>query len=117
MESRCGQAADRSRPTGSGATGGVLPAVLALAGAGLVAVLLHQPMFLIFGAIGAIVAFGTWGGQRISLFHRRRRDARDHQEEMLRFEAAVDSQRDAFVAHHRCERLDTSDGEARRSRV
>ena len=90
----------------------MLPAVLALAGAGLVAVLLHQPMFLIFGAIGAIVAFGTWGGQRISLFHRRRRDARDHQEEMLRFEAAVDSQREAYVAHHRCERLDTRDGEA-----
>ena len=90
-----------SCPTGSSTTGGVLPALLALAGAGLVAVLLHQPMFLIFGAIGAIVAFGTWGGQRISSFHRRRRDIREHQEEMRRFEAAVDSQRDEFVAHHR----------------
>ena len=48
-------------------SGGVLPAVLALAASGLVSVLLHQPMFLIFGALGAIVAFATWGGQRIGI--------------------------------------------------
>ena len=94
----------------------MLPALLALAGAGLVAVLLHQPMFLIFGAIGAIVAFGTWGGQRISLFNRRRRDTRDHHDELLRFEAAVDAQREQYVGHHRSQRLDSSDGAVRRSK-
>jgi S-DNA-T family DNA segregation ATPase FtsK/SpoIIIE len=46
-------------------SGGVLPALLALGGAGLVAVVFRQPMFLLFGMIGAFVAFGTWGGQRI----------------------------------------------------
>ena len=69
-------------------SGGVLPALLALAGSGLVAVVLHQPMFLIFGALGAIVAFGTWGGQRFTVFHRRRRDARARDEEVAEFERA-----------------------------
>ena len=87
-------------PVGSSA-GGVLPALLALGGAGLVAVLLHQPMFLIFGAIGAIVAFGTWGGQRISLSLRRRRNARDQHAEQVEFEAAVGAQRVEYVNHHR----------------
>jgi DNA segregation ATPase FtsK/SpoIIIE, S-DNA-T family len=81
-------------------SGGVLPALLALGGSGLVAVVLNQPMFLIFGALGAIVAFGTWGGQRFTVFHRRRRDTRARQEEVAQFEAAVDAQRAAFVAHH-----------------
>jgi DNA segregation ATPase FtsK/SpoIIIE, S-DNA-T family len=84
-----------------GATsGGVLPALLALAGSGLVAVLLHQPMFLIFGVLGAIVAFGTWGGQRFSVFRRRRRDARTRQHEGAEFESAVAAQRAGFVDHH-----------------
>jgi DNA segregation ATPase FtsK/SpoIIIE, S-DNA-T family len=81
-------------------SGGVLPAILALAGSGLVAVLLHQPMFLIFGALGAIVAFGAWGGQRFTVFHRRRRDAKARHEEVAEFERAVGSQRAGFVAHH-----------------
>ena len=81
-------------------SGGVLPALLALGGAGLVAVLLHQPMFLIFGALGAIVAFGTWGGQRFTMFHRRRRDRRSRLEEVAEYEVAVDAQRAGYVAHH-----------------
>ena len=82
-------------------SGGVLPALLALAGAGLVAVLLHQPMFLIFGALGAIVAFGTWGGQRFTVFRRRRNDVRTRLAEMADFEQAIESQRIGFVDHHR----------------
>lgn len=81
-------------------SGGLLPALLALAGSGLVAVLLHQPMFLVFGVIGAFVAFGTWGGQRINVLHRRRRDAQARREATSTFEAAVESQRTGFIAHH-----------------
>jgi S-DNA-T family DNA segregation ATPase FtsK/SpoIIIE len=81
-------------------SGGVLPALLALAGSGLVAVILHQPMFLIFGALGAIVAFGTWGGQRFTVFHRRRRDASARDEEVAEFERAVSAQRAGFILHH-----------------
>ena len=90
--------ADRSDRDEPG--GGMLPALLALAGAGLVAVLLHQPMFLLFGALGAIVAVGTWGGQRISGFRRRRHDAMTREEDAATFERAVESQRLGFVAHH-----------------
>ncbi len=85
------------RETGSG---GVLPALLALAGSGLIAVLLHQPMFVLFGALGAIVALGTWGGQRITVFHRRRRDKAAREREVAEFERAVEGQRLGFVAHH-----------------
>ncbi len=81
-------------------SGGLLPAVLALAGSALVAVLLHQPMFLVFGVIGAFVAFGTWGGHRISLFQRRRRQAHARRQDAREFEAAVESQRAGFIAHH-----------------
>ena len=89
------QLADRSATSG-----GVLPALLALAGSGLVAVLLHQPMFLMFGALGAIVALGTWGGQRFSMFHRRRREVRTRLDETAQFECAAEAQRAGFVAHH-----------------
>ncbi|HEX3088776.1 MAG TPA: FtsK/SpoIIIE domain-containing protein, partial [Ilumatobacteraceae bacterium] len=82
-------------------TGGVLPAMLALAGSGVMAVLLHQPMFLMFGALGAIVAFGTWGGQRFSMFRRGRRDVRARHDEAAAFDRAVAAQRAGFVAHHR----------------
>ncbi len=81
-------------------SGGVLPALLALAGAGLVAALLHQPMFLIFGALGAVVAFGTWGGQRFTMFNRRRRDRRSRMEDLARYEIAVAAQRAGYVTHH-----------------
>ena len=81
-------------------SGGVVPALLALAGSGLIAVLLHQPMFLVFGALGAIVAFGTWGGQRITMLRRRRRDTLTAQDELAEYESAVAAQRTAFVAHH-----------------
>ncbi len=88
------------RMAGTEVTGALLPAVLALAGSGLIAVLLHQPMFLLFGALGAIVAFGTWGGQRISFVRHRRRDAKRQHDEVAEFERAVAAQRSAFLAHH-----------------
>ncbi|MDP9465506.1 MAG: FtsK/SpoIIIE domain-containing protein [Actinomycetota bacterium] len=87
------------RPARGETSGGILPAVLALAGSGLVAALLHQPMFLLFGALGAIVAFGTWGGQRITVFRRRRRDERARHDETAQFERAVEAQRAGFIAH------------------
>src|SRR6202007_160991 len=58
----------------SESSGGLLPAILALAGSGVLAMLVHQPMFLLFGAIGAIAAFGTWGGQQITSLRRHRRN-------------------------------------------
>jgi S-DNA-T family DNA segregation ATPase FtsK/SpoIIIE len=78
----------------------VLPAVLALAGAALVALVFRQPMFLLFGTIGAFVAFGTWGGQRIGSVRRLRHHRRAREAQTTAFVAAVESQRLEFVAHH-----------------
>ncbi len=65
----------RDRPASGEPIGGLLPALLALAGSGLLALLVQQPMFFLFGAIGAIAAFGTWGGQQIHVFRRGKRAA------------------------------------------
>ncbi|HEX2783389.1 MAG TPA: FtsK/SpoIIIE domain-containing protein, partial [Ilumatobacteraceae bacterium] len=62
--------------------------------------LVHQPMFLLFGAIGAIAAFGTWGGQQIHVFRRRRHDAENREAEFARFERSVARQRANFLQHH-----------------
>ncbi|MEO6156097.1 MAG: FHA domain-containing protein, partial [Ilumatobacteraceae bacterium] len=70
------------------ATGGLLPAVLGLVGSAAVAVAMRQPMFLIFGALGAMVAFGSWLAQRLGLVRRNRRGARSHRRDAQVF--AVD---------------------------
>src|SRR3954470_28191 len=88
-----------AQPERSQASGGVLPAVLALAGAALVAILFRQPMFLLFGVIGAFVAFGTWGGQRMGMVRRRRHDVRAHREQTDAYASSVETQRLEFVAH------------------
>jgi hypothetical protein len=51
-----------------------VPALLGLAGAGLVAALLRQPMFLVFGTLGALVALGSWAAQVVAGRRRRRRE-------------------------------------------
>ena len=91
--------AERAAPADS--TGGLLPAMLALSGSGLLALLMHQPLFLLFGAIGAIAALGTWGGQRINGLRRRNRDTQAHVTELTRFDEAVAAQRAGFL-EHRC---------------
>jgi S-DNA-T family DNA segregation ATPase FtsK/SpoIIIE len=81
-------------------TGGLLPALLALGGSGLLALLMHQPLFLVFGAIGAVAAFGTWGGQRVNVLRRRNRDGHAHALEVERFAEAVAAQRLGYCEHH-----------------
>lgn len=53
-------------PARGTSSGGLVPALLGLAGAGAIALLLQQPMFLLFGALGAMVAIGSWVAQRIA---------------------------------------------------
>ena len=53
-------------PTRPDPPGGLVPALLGLAGAGLIALVLRQPMFVIFGALGAMVGVGSWVAQRIA---------------------------------------------------
>ncbi len=80
--------------------GGLMPALLGVAGAAVMAVLLHQLMFLLFGVMGALVAVGSWVAQHVA---RRRRHARDrHQHELAQHvhHEACAADRAAFVAAH-----------------
>ena len=80
--------------------GGLLPAALGLGGAGVIALVLHQPMFLLFGALGSVVAVGSWVAQRVAARRARRRRAAEHTAAVTAYHRAVDDDRDAFVRAH-----------------
>ena len=52
--------------------GGVLPALVGVAGAGAVAAVTRQPMFVLFGVVGAVVAAVTWIAGRLAYRRARR---------------------------------------------
>ena len=81
--------------------GGLLPAVLGLVGAAAVALLLRQPMFVLFGAIGALVAVGSWVGQHVAARRARRRRHAEHAAALVAFDAAERAELDAFIRNHR----------------
>lgn len=62
----CELTAPGDAPVRDLSSGGLVPAALGLAGAGAIALILGQPMFLLFGALGATVAIGSWATQRIA---------------------------------------------------
>ncbi len=80
-------------PTPTPRHGGLLPAVLGLAGSAAIAAVMHQAMFLIFGALGSLVAIAAWAGQRIAAERADRRALRAHEEATRRSAVALD---DAF---------------------
>ena len=79
---------------------GLVPALLGLAGAGAIAVLLRQPMFLLFGALGGMVALGSWGAQRIATHRSRRRASRAHAEAHAHYVDQVARDRESFRRFH-----------------
>ena len=82
-------------------SGGLLPAVLALAGSGVGGGAVAPADVPVFGALGAFVAFGTWGGQRITRVPSRVGARRGAPRTRRRSSTgAVESQRAGFVAHH-----------------
>lgn len=87
--------APRPSATPSALHGGLLPAVLGVAGAAALALLFDQLMFLLFGAMGALVAFGTWLAQRVGLLRSRRSAAAADKFALDTFVAALTDQRDA----------------------
>ncbi len=80
-------------PPGSRRTTGLMPAAVALAGAGVMAALLHQPLFLVFAGIGALTAVVSWAAQVVGERRTRRRQVA---------RAVADGQRFAedLAAHH-----------------
>ncbi|MCB0956963.1 MAG: hypothetical protein KDB12_12470, partial [Ilumatobacter sp.] len=75
--------------------GGLLPAVLGVAGAGVVSVIVAQPMFLLFGALGGTVAIGSWTAQWWSGRRRHRQAAQVHRQDTADHAAAVAAARAA----------------------
>ena len=80
-------------------SGGLVPALFAIGAAAVLAIVLRQPMFLAFGALGGLVAVGSWAAQRMGLRRRRRRSRRDVEHDRARFVAAESALRAAFVEH------------------
>ena len=79
---------------------GLVPALLGLAGAGAIAVVLQQPMFLLFGALGGLVALGSWGAQRIGSLRSRKRAAIAFATAHAQYVVAVERDRQAFRRFH-----------------
>lgn len=89
------------RERAAGATGGgLVPTILAVAGAGAIALLLHQLMFLLFGLMGALVAVGTWVTQRTGATRSRRAAVREHERAMADFADALRTQRRSAKCVH-----------------
>ena len=81
--------------------GGLVPALLGLAGSAAIAVLLHQPMFLLFGALGGLVAVGSWVTQWLAQRGRRRRDAAGHRAAIAAHQAATLDELERFRHYRR----------------
>jgi len=77
--------------------GGLLPAILGVAGAALISVIVAQPMFLLFGALGATVAIGSWVAQWWAGRRRHRQALRAHREAVGQHTIAVVAARSAAV--------------------
>lgn len=84
------------RPTPAG----LVPALAGVAGAGVLALLLHQPMFLVLGSIGALVAVAGWVAQWLAARRGRRTDQHAARNALAAFATALQEQRAARLAHH-----------------
>ncbi len=79
--------------------GGLLPSVLGLAGAGVIALLLQQPMFVLFGALGAMVAIGSWVAQRVAATRKFRVATAEFEQASATYEQHVAQQGRALRRH------------------
>lgn len=82
-------------------SGGMLAAALTVFGGVLVAFVLRNPMFLIFSAMGFLVAVGTRVGGRIADRKKRKHDAGAARRAQERFAEQVAAQRAERVVFHR----------------
>jgi hypothetical protein len=94
-------AAPRAGDITAVSTGGVLPALLGIAGSGVAAILFGQLLFLAFGLIGGAIGIGTWIAQRVGGGRSRRAAARRHDDDVRRFVDDLATQQSAARAAHR----------------
>jgi DNA segregation ATPase FtsK/SpoIIIE, S-DNA-T family len=81
-------------------SGGLTAALLGVAGAVVIAVVMRQPMFLIFAAVSGVIALGTTITQRTGDARRFRRARREHAAARAATEQAVRTARDEFIRFH-----------------
>ena len=96
------------RPTREASNGGLLPALLGLGGAGIIAVLLQQPMFLLFGALGTLVAIGSWIAQRMAATRKFRIVVAEYEQATVRYEQHL-AQQSAASRQHTLATVPTAD--------
>ena len=87
--------APRTTSIGTAMGGGLLPAAIGVIGAAVLALVFDQLMFLLFAALGAVVALGTWLAQKFGLIRTRRSAGRSDASAFARFMAALEDQRQA----------------------
>jgi S-DNA-T family DNA segregation ATPase FtsK/SpoIIIE len=81
-------------------SGGMLAAVMSVLAGGVMAVVLGHAMFLMFSALGFLVAVGTRISGRLSDRKARRQNAVESRRERERFASEARAQQDARLAYH-----------------
>lgn len=84
--------AAETRPGPATVPAAILPALLGALCAGVAAVVLHQPLVLLFGLSALVAAGGTWTAQHVSRLRQRGRRDRERAAQLDRFAAAVAAQ-------------------------
>ncbi len=78
----------------------LMPTLFGAAGAGALALLMHQPLFFVFGLLGASVGVASWVTQRVAAARRRRRTAAAHTRDLADLAAAQRVHREATRRAH-----------------
>lgn len=86
---------------GGGGVTGIVTALVGAAGGGIVALVMHQVMFLLFSVIGLAVAIGTWVSGRISRRRAGTKGRRQHEADRVEFLARLDEVTDRLRQRHR----------------
>ncbi len=85
----------------AGVPGGVLAALLSVLGGVVIALVMRNPLFLLFSAVGLLVALGTRLSGRLARRKEERRHRVTSRQERERFVADIAAQRSERAAYHR----------------
>ncbi len=89
------------KPVKANGPGGLIMSLVGLVGAVVIALVMHQPMFLIFGALSGLVGIGTWIGGKTGASRRFRKDRKAHAAALANARLAMADARRGYIEHHR----------------
>jgi DNA segregation ATPase FtsK/SpoIIIE, S-DNA-T family len=81
--------------------GGLIISLVGLVGAVVIALVMRQPMFLIFGALSGVVGIGSWIGGKTGAMRRFRKDRTAHAAAVAAAQQAMAEARQRYIEHHR----------------